>query len=74
MMQVLADELESKPQIRVNSIDPGWVRTALYSRAYPGRDPASLPPPEDIMPAYLYLLGPDSHGITGRALSAQEDD
>ncbi len=74
MMQVLADELQSKPQIRVNSIDPGWVRTALYSRAYPGRDPASLPPPEDIMPAYLYLLGPDSRGITGRALSAQEDD
>ncbi len=74
MMQVLADELESDPQVRVNSIDPGWVRTAFYTRAYPGRDPDRLPYPEDIMPAYLYLLGPDSRGITGQALNAQDEN
>jgi len=74
MMQVLADELESKPQIRVNSIDPGWVRTAFYTRAYPGRAHDQLPSPEDVMPAYLYLLGPDSRGITGQSLTAQGGD
>ncbi|MDJ0872476.1 MAG: YciK family oxidoreductase [Gammaproteobacteria bacterium] len=72
MMQVLAEELESKPQIRVNSLDPGWVRTTFFSRAYPARDPGTLPAPEEIMPAYLYLMGPDSRGITGRAMTAQE--
>ncbi len=72
MMQVLAEELESKPQIRVNSLDPGWVRTTFFSRAYPARDPGTLPAPEEIMSAYLYLMGPDSRGITGRAMTAQE--
>ena len=74
MMQVLADELESERPIRVNSIDPGWVRTALYTRAYPGRDPNRLPAPEDVMACYLYLMGPDSRGVTGQALSAQDGD
>ncbi len=72
MMQVLADELESGRQIRVNSIDPGSVRTTMYARAYPGRDPSQVPAPEEIMDSYLYLFGPDSQGVTGQALSAQD--
>ncbi|MGE5240222.1 MAG: YciK family oxidoreductase, partial [Bacteroidota bacterium] len=27
---------------------------------------------EDIMPAYLYLLGPDSRDVHGQALNAQD--
>jgi hypothetical protein len=27
--------------------------------------------PEDIMAAYLYLMGPDSRSITGESLDAQ---
>jgi len=73
MMQILAEELENS-RIRVNSIDPESVRTAMYTRAYPGRDPRTLLGPDDIMPTYLYLLGPDSRGTTGQALSAQSDD
>lgn len=73
MMQILAEELENT-RIRVNSIDPGPVRTAMHARAYPGRDPSALRGPDDIMPTYLYLLGPDSQGTTGQALSAQPDD
>jgi len=73
MMQTLAEELENS-RVRVNSIDPGPVRTAMYARAYPGRDPSNLRGPDDIMPTYLYLLGPDSLGTTGQALAAQSDD
>ena len=29
------------------------------------------PAPEDIMEAYLYLMGPDSAGVTGQAFKAQ---
>ena len=65
-MQILADELETNSPVRVNSIDPGPVRTALRSRAYPGEDAAALNAPEDVVYPFLYLLGPDSKGITGQ--------
>ena len=70
LMQILADELENS-QIRVNSIAPGPVRSRIRALAYPGEDPSSLPAPESIMPAYLYLMGPDSRGQTGQAFDAQ---
>ncbi|MDJ0806437.1 MAG: YciK family oxidoreductase [Gammaproteobacteria bacterium] len=70
LMQILAQELESS-QIRVNSLDPGAVRTRLRALAYPGEDPNGLPEPDAIMPPYLYLMGPDSQGINGQAFEAQ---
>jgi NAD(P)-dependent dehydrogenase (short-subunit alcohol dehydrogenase family) len=72
LMKLLASELETNTPIRVNSIDPGRVRTELSLRAYPGRDPAEWANPEDILATYLYLLGPDSKGITGRIFYAQD--
>jgi NAD(P)-dependent dehydrogenase (short-subunit alcohol dehydrogenase family) len=72
MMQILADECATEGRIRVNSLDPGKVSTALRSRLYPGEDRDALPTPEDIMPAYLYLFGADSRHISGRSLSAQD--
>jgi hypothetical protein len=44
----------------------------MRSRLYPGEDRDTLPPPETLMPAYLYLLGPDSRGVNGQALSARD--
>ena len=72
LMQVLAVELDSQQRLRANSLDPGAVRTRLRARCYPGEDPKTLPVPEDIMPAYLYLLGPDSRGVNGQALNARD--
>ncbi|OGT20430.1 MAG: YciK family oxidoreductase [Gammaproteobacteria bacterium RBG_16_57_12] len=72
LVQILADELENSTAIRVNSLDPGPVRTALRAQAYPGGDVITLAEPEAIMPLYLYLLGPDSKGSTGQAFSAQK--
>jgi NAD(P)-dependent dehydrogenase (short-subunit alcohol dehydrogenase family) len=71
MMQIWADELESNTHVRVNSINPGAVRTSMRARAYPGEDPNNLPKPEEVMATYLYLLGPDSKGITGHQFDAQ---
>jgi NAD(P)-dependent dehydrogenase (short-subunit alcohol dehydrogenase family) len=65
-MQVLADELEANTAIRVNSIDPGPVRTALRRTAYPVEKSETLNRPEDITRPFLYLTGPDSRGITGQ--------
>lgn len=71
MMQVLADELEANTRVRANSINPGAVRTAMRAAAYPAEDPAGLAAPEDVVPAYLYLMGPDARGVNGQALDAQ---
>lgn len=69
LMQTLADEVETNTNIRVNSIDPGRVRTKMRKKAFPGEDPLSLPTTDDIMPSYLYLMGPDSKGLTGKIFS-----
>jgi NAD(P)-dependent dehydrogenase (short-subunit alcohol dehydrogenase family) len=71
MMQTWADELENNTSIRVNSINPGATRTAMRAKAYPGEDPSVNPYPSEIMNAYLYLLGPDSKGVTGQQFDAQ---
>jgi len=65
-MQVLADELEANTAVRVNSIDPGSVATPLRALAYPGEDPATLAAPQDVVRPFLYLLGPDSKGVSGQ--------
>jgi NAD(P)-dependent dehydrogenase (short-subunit alcohol dehydrogenase family) len=71
-MQTLAEELESNTSIRVNSIDPGPVHTALRRSAYPGEDSRLLKSPEDVTRAFLYLAGPESKGITGKQFSLEE--
>lgn len=65
LMEVLADELESKRHLRVNSIDPGPTRTRLRNAAYPAENPAKLKSPEDVVAYYVYLLGPASRGQSG---------
>ena len=45
-MQILAEELESNTPIRVNSLDPGPVQTALRRSAYPAEDSSQLRSPQ----------------------------
>ena len=70
LMQVVADELD-ETHVRANSVNPGATRTSMRATAYPGENPNNNPTPEEIMPVYLYLMGPDSQGINGQALNAQ---
>lgn len=72
LSQLLADELDDeRHNIRVNSLNPGATRTNMRAHAYPAENPANNPTPEEIMPAFLYLMGRDSHGVTGQQLNAQ---
>ncbi len=68
--QVLADEL-GPLGIRVNTVNPGGTRTSMRSAAYPEEDPGTLPPPEEIMPLFIYLASDASREMTGRALDAR---
>ncbi len=70
-MEVLADELEHLGNVRANSLNPGATRTQMRKQAYPGESPESLRSPEEIMPTYLWLIGPDSKGNNGKQFDAQ---
>lgn len=70
LMQCIAEELK-ETSIRSNSVNPGATRTAMRAHVYPQETVTDNPLPEQIMPVYLYLLGPDSIGINGQALNAQ---
>ena len=71
LMQVLADELATDRPIRVNSVNPGAVRSAMRAKAYPAEDAAALTAPEAVLGPFLYLLGPDARGVSGRRFDAQ---
>ncbi|GMQ77316.1 MAG: YciK family oxidoreductase [Gammaproteobacteria bacterium] len=71
LMQILADELEENSRVRVNSINPGRVRTAMRAAAYPAENPTTLLAPEDVVLPYLYLMGPDSRDLHGQVLDVQ---
>jgi NAD(P)-dependent dehydrogenase (short-subunit alcohol dehydrogenase family) len=68
LMQTWADECDSgSTPIRMNSLNPGPVRTAMRLAAYPGEDRDKLPAPGSVAPAFTWLLAPASRGSTGRA-------
>jgi NAD(P)-dependent dehydrogenase (short-subunit alcohol dehydrogenase family) len=64
LAQVLADELTGTA-IRVNTVNPGATRTKMRAHAYPAEDVSTLATAESRTPAYLYLLGPASRGVSG---------
>lgn len=71
LMQVLADETDNVTNIRSNSVNPGRMRTPMRAAAYPGEVPDALPKPDQVLGPFLYLLGPESRGVTGRRFDAQ---
>jgi len=66
-----AQELEGEPNLRVNSVTPGRMRTAMRAAAYPGEDPNTVPPPASVSGTFLYLLSAESRGIDGQYIEAQ---
>ena len=71
LSQVLAAELEQNTTVRVNTINPGAVRTPMRAAAYPAENPTTLITPGQVANRYLFLLGPASKGLTGERFDAQ---
>lgn len=70
LLRIQADEWSESPNLRVNAIIPGPVSSPSRSRTHPGEVASGLRRPESLLPAYLYLLGPDSRGTSGRIYEA----
>ena len=66
-----SQELDGEPNIRVNSVNPGRMRTAMRSAAYPAEDPNTVPLPSAVSGVFLYLLSARGRGIDGQHIEAQ---
>lgn len=70
LCQILADE-NKHTSLRVNCVNPGATRTNMRLAAYPAENRDLLKTPEQVLAVYIYLLGPDSQGVSGESLDAQ---
>ena len=63
---IQAQEWDALPSLRINLVVPGKVDSPQRGRTHPGETRESRARPESLMPLYLYLLGPDSAGVSGK--------
>lgn len=71
LVRIQAQEWEMLPNLRINVLIPGPVHTPQRTRTHPGEVKQDLPQPQDLMPSYLYLMGPDSKEVSGTTVFCQ---
>ena len=57
LVKVYANEV-ANTAVRVNLVNPGPTRTGMRAKAFPGEDPASLRPPEQLVETFVRLAEP----------------
>jgi NAD(P)-dependent dehydrogenase (short-subunit alcohol dehydrogenase family) len=67
----LADEWENRPNLRVNAVVPGPMRSPLRTQTHPGEDPSKLALPDQLVPLYLALIGAQAKSDSGVLVDAQ---
>lgn len=65
---IFSEEYEQTPGIRFNTLIPGPVLTTTRRKSHPGELAESLPKPSDLMPTYVWLMGPDSRDMRGQII------
>ena len=71
LARIQAQEWEILPNLHINVIIPGPTHTPQRIRTHPGENKHTLPQPQDLMPYYLYLMGPDSTTVRGETVFCQ---
>ncbi|MEX2584110.1 MAG: SDR family oxidoreductase [Gemmatimonadota bacterium] len=56
--------------VRVNTVDPGAMRTDMRADAYPDEDPGTVKEPGSIAPLFLWLAGDAAADVTGERFQA----
>jgi NAD(P)-dependent dehydrogenase (short-subunit alcohol dehydrogenase family) len=72
MVNIWTEELTGSPNVRMNVVVPGAMQSPQRALTHPGEERHTLPTPEQLCPAYLYLLGPHSKAVNGRILELQQ--
>jgi len=71
LMRVLAQETADNTSVRINTLDPGIVASSLRAEEYPWENPLELTQPQQVVGAYLRLLGPEGRGYHGQQLTVE---
>lgn len=71
LTRIWADEIEVTPNLRINTLIPGPVASPMRARTHPGLPPDTPPSIEQVLPYYIYLMGPDSASTRGQILSCR---
>ncbi len=71
LAKILAEELEAKQQIRVNTLIPGAIDSPMRKKLFPAEDKSKLPTMDSLNNIYSYLFSSKSIGVTGQTLNAQ---
>jgi NAD(P)-dependent dehydrogenase (short-subunit alcohol dehydrogenase family) len=64
-VRIQAREWAAQAGVRCNAVVPGPLDSPARRRTHPGEARGNLPGVETVIPAYLWLLGPDSLGVSG---------
>ena len=65
---VFSEEYEKTPSLRFNTLIPGPVNSPLRRKTHPGELPEQLPKTADLMPWYVWLMGPDGREVHGQVI------
>lgn len=66
--QIQADEWTDLPNLRINMIIPGPIRSPLRARTHPAEDATALPEPQALCPLLLELIGPQGRDRRGELI------
>ncbi len=72
LLKIWADELAGSANLRMNLVVPGPMQSPQRALTHPGEDKSKLPTPEQLLPVFFYLLGPDSKGVSGQVIKLQK--
>tara|TARA_B100000686_G_scaffold268242_1_gene283674 strand:- start:109 stop:867 length:759 start_codon:yes stop_codon:yes gene_type:complete len=74
LVKIQSQEWGIYKNLRINVLIPGAVHTSQRTKTHPGEIKKDLILPKELMQTYLYLMGPDSKGVTGEILFCQEHE
>lgn len=72
LVKIQSQEWELLPNLRINTLIPGPVHSPQRMKTHPGEIKHLLPQPQNLMRAYLFFMGPDSKGVSGKVISCQD--
>ena len=68
LLKIWSDELSGAGNVRMNIVVPGPLQTPQRALTHPGEDKSQLRKPDDVAPAFLFLLSENSQDISGEII------